>query len=93
MYVMFVCVRVCMCMCVYVCVTCVRIKTTYHSLLSARSSDSLVVNGYKMLSKWNQVGDTPLMTEVGIDLSTSLEGLDHVAVGCKHNFPLDCYTL
>ena len=36
-----------------------------------------------MLSKWNQVGDTPLVAEVGIDLSTSLEGLDHVAIGCK----------
>ena len=53
----------------------------------------LVVDGYKVLSKWNQVGDTPLMAKVGIDLLTSLEGLDHVAIGCKHNFPLDCYTL
>ena len=50
----------------------------------------LVVDGYKVLSKWNQVGDTPLMADVGIDLSTSLEGLDHVAVRRKHDLSLDC---
>ena len=50
----------------------------------------LVIDGHKMLSKRNQVGDTPPVAEVGVDLSTSLEGLDHVAVGCKHNLSLDC---
>lgn len=49
----------------------------------------LVVNRYKVLSKWNQIGHTPFMAVIGIDLSTSLKGLDHVAVGCKHDFSLD----
>ena len=40
----------------------------------------LVVYGYKVLSKRNEAGDTPLVTEVGIDLSTSLECFDHIPI-------------
>ena len=46
-----------------------------------------------MLSKWKQVDDTPLVSSVAVDLLTSLESLDHIAIRCKDNLSLDCQTL
>ena len=53
----------------------------------------LVVNGNQLLSKWKQTDDITLFTNVGVDLLTSLEGLDHAAIRSKHYLSLNCQTL
>ena len=51
---------------------------------------ALIVNGAEVLSKRQQDLDFSLVTEIGVDLSTSDEGLDDILVACKDHFALQC---
>ena len=51
---------------------------------------ALIVNGTEVLSKRKQDLDFSLVTEIGVDLSTSDEGLDDILVACKDHFALQC---
>ena len=46
-----------------------------------------------MLTKWKQIDDTTIVSTVDIDLLTSLEGLNHAAIGCKDDLSLKSQTL